>query len=230
VLSPSTPSITRLNIYQQEAVCSLVHYIARCAGFLLVLLASYSYVYAIESCRSESDVGNKFPSNNFPGMCRTFDLKDGTLTCQPDGKDPDGRERFSIKCVANPTTSPPVPPNADSVSLRNFEVTQTIQNYANDVTLIAEKTTWVRAYLALNKTSGARGVTAQLQATLEDGSLVTLPPEPPSSSVTITASDTITSQRVNWQRSLNYLLPFSATRAGRVTFRLVSVRQIDTPK
>ena len=145
----SKPVATRTTIKRPHTRSGFACSIVRLLGILLTLLFSYSSAHALKPCLSKSDVGNKYPSYEHPGMCRTVDLKAGVFTCVKDD------DQFKIECVANPTNPPPGPTNADSVSLTNLEVIQSIQDYDNRVALIVRKTTWVRAYLALNQSSGA---------------------------------------------------------------------------
>jgi hypothetical protein len=101
-------------------------------------------------------------------------------------------------------------------------VTQTIQDLNNSVTLIAGKTTWVRAYIG--KHDGSVAVTANLQATGSDGTVSTISP---AASVIVTAGESLETLRADWSKSLNFLLPASVTAFGGVTLKLVSFKHAD---
>jgi hypothetical protein len=111
------------------------------------------------------------------------------------------------------------PPLIDAVSLQGMEVTQAIQDIDNNVPLVAGKTTWVRVYLSSGKSGG---VIATLRAARSDGSVIWIP-----AGAAVSVSDTLTSQRMNWTKSLNFPLPDSVTATGRVTFQLVSMANTD---
>jgi hypothetical protein len=123
-------------------------------------------------------------------------------------------------CVANPNPDPP-PPVYSSFSLQGMEVTQAIQDMQNSVTLIAGKTTWVRAYLS----GPAHWVTADLQWTRSDGTSGTISGGDLGDRVE--SGDSLKTRRKNFL-GLDFKLPppsdSKVTEAGTVTFQLVSVR------
>jgi hypothetical protein len=111
----------------------------------------------------------------------------------------------------------PPPPPVDHVILQGMEVTQTIQDMNNSVSLFAGKATWVRVYF--DKINGTRAITANLVATRSGGPTTTVSP---SASVTVDASESLKTRRQNFSKSLNFLLPASVTNGGTVSFALTS--------
>ena len=110
--------------------------------------------------------------------------------------------------------APPPPPNFDHVMLQGIEVVQAVQDFANSVTLIAGKTTWVRVYL--DKTNGTRGLTATLKAQ-RGVTQISINPQAP---ITVDAAETLTIRRQTWAKSLDFAVPASMISSGTTIFTL----------
>src|SRR5947209_7671477 len=104
--------------------------------------------------------------------------------------------------------NPPPPPNFDHGSLRGIEVVPAIQDVANTVRLTAGKAAFVGVYL--DKTNGARALTATLQAK-RGSTVVSLTPL---AGITVDATENLGVRRKNFIKSLNYQLPASMISSG----------------
>jgi hypothetical protein len=119
------------------------------------------------------------------------------------------RENFNIHRLE---TS--VAPTALDISIANLEITQGIQNFANDVPLVQEKWTMVRVYPALSSTA-TDGARATIRLFGErDGTALPGSPRP----VHMAMAHTSGAQRGNLADSANIVLP-PAWLTGEVTLR-----------
>lgn len=100
-----------------------------------------------------------------------------------------------------------------------LEVTQGIQNTANQTPLIARKTTFVRAYAASNAGTRANNVTAWLYGTRGGSPLPGSPLKPINNPLSLAVGGSYDRVRLNdgWL----YQLPASWISAGQTSFRLV---------
>ncbi len=110
---------------------------------------------------------------------------------------------------------PPLPPPTQQVDLTiaNMEITQAIQNFANDVPLVQDKPTYVRVYPKVDIAD--RRARAQLRGFLNGEQLPGSPliPEYPFVSAHPSGAN-----RAALNDSFNFLVP-RAWRSGTVTFR-----------
>jgi hypothetical protein len=121
-------------------------------------------------------------------------------------------------------------PTNNEVSLAGLEITQAIQDMAEDVTLVAGKTTWARAYLEKPGVSGAnvngvlrvRDIATGAVTTVNSNNAVTVNPA---------QNGQLRTKRETIALSLNFPLPATVTTAGQYDFTLsaVSVAASGTP-
>lgn len=105
------------------------------------------------------------------------------------------------------------------LSVLGIEVTQTVQDMQNSVTLVANKLTVVRVYLDATSLAGARWISGEIAWHRGSGAESYLPAINrvrlrPDHALTLTA------QRHDLEASLNFMLPTEAIAAGSLTLRL----------
>ncbi|MGI9353548.1 MAG: FG-GAP repeat domain-containing protein, partial [Rhizobiaceae bacterium] len=118
-------------------------------------------------------------------------------------------------------------PGPGEVGVAGLELSQTVQDMAHSVDMIAGKTTAARAYLDLNDTS-SRTVRGILRVrNLATGTTRTVSSL---NSVTVNPAEfgNLRVKRENIAKSLNFRLPSSVLSAGHVEARLIAVRDAST--
>ncbi len=126
----------------------------------------------------------------------------------------------TVRSASGAVSFSPIPPLTRFESL-GFEVTQAVQDMSNSVPLIADKRTFVRVYLRSNGTTvsgvraslfGCRQLSGSSPAICDDS----LPPLVSLNAVSLDASTDLTARRRDLARSLNFELPPSWIKAGRL--------------
>jgi hypothetical protein len=146
-----------------------------------------------------------------PGILFSFNPTSGVCTKVTDFAVRAGELGDSITQVAvvpTPVTQPPV-----DLSIATMEVTQAIQNFANDVPLVQDKTTYVRIYPKVDIAD--RRVGARLRGFRGGAELPGSPLRPLYPLATV---HTTGAKRENLNDSFNFWIP-SAWRSGKVTFQ-----------
>jgi hypothetical protein len=113
-------------------------------------------------------------------------------------------------------------PTSNEVSLAGLEITQAIQDMAENVTLVAGKATWAKAYLDKPPASGAsvRGVLSVRNAAT--GAVTTVNSNN-AATVNPTQNGQLRTKRETITLSLNFPLPANVTTAGQYDLTLSSV-------
>jgi hypothetical protein len=122
------------------------------------------------------------------------------------------------KPPATQTSDPPGTPGPDNhFKVLGIEVTQVVQDLNNSVTLIAGKQTWVRVYVSKMVDDQPIVMKGTLRAAINaTGSLIT------SDAVTIIdGKTTMPEERLDLNRSFNFLVPSDFTKAGSTNFSLL---------
>lgn len=113
------------------------------------------------------------------------------------------------------------------VAIDALEVVQSVQNISQTVPLVADKLTYVRAYLTrltpLNPPVGKLlTLTGKLRATLASGATVDVIALTP---VVAQANETLRGRRERLNRSLNFMLPNNVTAPGTVRLELIELTE-----
>lgn len=117
-----------------------------------------------------------------------------------------------------PISIPPPPPDKVDLTIADMEITQGIQNFANDVPRVQDKATYVRVYPKVDKADV--GVSAQLRG-FRGGVEIPGPPLRPIYPLAIAhTSASGGANRARLLDSFNFWVP-PAWRSGKVTFRAV---------